>query len=96
MTRPPDVDRAHAHCARHVPEIMASALCGCFYCLRTFPPGEIEHWLATEHTALCPFCHIDSVLGSASGFPITAEFLQLMHARWFDSVSPFPLDAPEE
>ena len=84
----PDVDRAHQHCIRHRREVMASDVCGCFYCLRRFAPGEIEHWLngptEADETALCPHCCIDSVLGSASGFPITADFLQRMHARWFD------------
>jgi uncharacterized protein (DUF433 family) len=26
---------------------------------------------------------VDSVIGSASGYPITPEFLELMHANWF-------------
>ena len=33
--------------------------------------------------ALCPSCGIDSVIGDASGFPITEEFLVAMEARWF-------------
>jgi hypothetical protein len=89
MAPAPDVDRAHRHSSRHRAEIEASKRCGCFYCLRTFAPEEIEHWLAVEQTALCPFCTIDSVLGSASGFPITEEFLRLMHARWFERIVPF-------
>jgi hypothetical protein len=31
-------------------------------------------------------CEIDSIIGSASEFPITKEFLERMHAHWFDSV----------
>jgi hypothetical protein len=92
----PDVDRAPAHSIRHRREILASELCGCFYCLRTFAPEEIEHWLAVEETALCPHCAIDSVLGSASGFPITAEFLQRMHARWFSAAVPVEPDLEEK
>lgn len=30
-----------------------------------------------------PRCGIDSVIGSAAGFPLTKEFLFQMHARWF-------------
>jgi hypothetical protein len=90
MAPEPDVDRAHRHSSRHRAEIEASELCGCFYCRRTFPPGEIEHWLNEGNgTALCPHCAIDSVLGSASGFPITADFLRRMHARWFETTVPF-------
>ncbi len=86
MARTPDIDRARAHCTRNRAEIASSDRCGCFYCLRVFPPGEIESedWLPSEGTATCPHCGIDSVLGSASGFPITPEFLQRMRARWFE------------
>jgi hypothetical protein len=35
-------------------------------------------------TLLCPYCEIDSVIGSASGYPITREFLQQMQQYWFD------------
>jgi len=28
-------------------------------------------------------CGIDSVIGSASGYPITTEFLESMNRRWF-------------
>jgi hypothetical protein len=37
----------------------------------------------TGQTALCPRCGIDSVLGSASGYPINREFLQKMNEYWF-------------
>jgi hypothetical protein len=75
--------RAHGHCLRNRPEIEASTLCGCFYCLATFPPLRIFQWIDDGQTALCPYCPVDSVIGSASGFPITKEFLQQMHDHWF-------------
>jgi hypothetical protein len=28
-------------------------------------------------------CGVDSVIGSAAGFPITREFLEAMNRRWF-------------
>jgi hypothetical protein len=92
MAPPPQIDRAHEHASRHRAEIGASELCGCFYCLRTFAPEEIDRWLAVEETALCPYCGIDSVIGSASGFPITADFLRRMQARWFESTPPIDPD----
>ena len=95
MAPAPDVDRAHSHSSRHRREILASELCGCFYCLRTFPPAESDRWLGGED-AVCPYCQIDSVLGSASCFPITAEFLRRMQARWFESVVPFESGSEEE
>jgi hypothetical protein len=89
-----DYVAAHKHCADHYDEIIASSICGCFYCLATFPPSEIINWLQENphkrpnvllngQTAFCPQCDIDSVIGSASGYPITAEFLQVMHDYWF-------------
>jgi hypothetical protein len=79
-----DLDRAYRHTSRHRTELTASELCGCFYCLETFPPTAIVRWLSEgDGTALCPKCTIDSVIGDASGFPITHEFLKRMNARWF-------------
>src|SRR4249919_1117162 len=90
-----DVIAAHARCSNHRRELEASALCGCFYCMAVFESGEITDWvdwpentppdleLSAGTTALCPRCGIDSVLGSASGYPIEAAFLSFMHAHWF-------------
>lgn len=84
---------AHWHCSLHADEISASKLCGCFYCLCTFSPVDIMDWIDDRNvpegragrTALCPKCGIDSVIGSASGFPINEAFLKAMHQRWFES-----------
>jgi NAD-dependent SIR2 family protein deacetylase len=75
--------RAHKHCVLHRAEVEASTLCGCFYCFATFTPTEVSRWTDDGQTALCPKCDIDSVIGSASGFPITHEFLTRMHEHWF-------------
>ncbi len=78
---------AHKHSIFHKSEILQSEICGCFYCLEIFPPNKIERWvdedINPEQTALCPECDIDSVIGSASGFPITKEFLAKMRNHWF-------------
>jgi|SRR6516165_820547 hypothetical protein len=77
---------AHKHCFGNREELMNSANCGCFYCVSIFPPGEIVKWVDDEdQTALCPFCGIDSVIGSASGYPITTDFLSRMRKHWFGS-----------
>ena len=88
-----DIIGAHAHCSRHRSEILDSDICGCFYCLATFPPAEIEVWVsdrpddvdapATDDTAVCPRCGIDAVIGSRAGYPITVEFLTRMKEYWF-------------
>ena len=69
-TKKPDLAAAHKHCFKSRKEALASEICGCFYCLATFPPGEIEEWT-------------DDKMGSASGFSVDKEFLRLMNERWF-------------
>ncbi|HIF5693436.1 TPA: hypothetical protein ACX3DQ_004582, partial [Vibrio parahaemolyticus] len=88
-----DIEKAHGHSANHREEIERSEVCGCFYCLSIFKSQEIVDWCDVYadgvggskygHTALCPKCSIDSVLGSASGYPITIDFLNQMNSKWF-------------
>jgi hypothetical protein len=89
MPEAADHIRAHKHSANHRPEIEASDFCGCFYCLAIFSPKSIVEWTdevdGVGSTALCPHCGIDSVIGSDSGYPITADFLRQMHSHWFGS-----------
>jgi len=75
----------HRHSSKHREAIEASGGCGCFYCLETFGPAEIERWLNEgTGTAICPRCQIDSVLGSASGLPVdNPDFLREMNNHWF-------------
>ncbi len=74
---------------------MASEQCACFYCLTRFPVQAITDWVDgpanalqggdgfAGTTAMCPLCGVDAVIGSASGYPMTAGFLQSMRAHWF-------------
>jgi hypothetical protein len=79
--------RAHRHATCNREEVLTSHLCGCFYCLALFPPAEIDRWIADQggDTAVCPHCQIDSVIGSRSGYLLTREFLEQMHAYWFST-----------
>ena len=88
---------AHEHCVRNRDEIERSASCGCFHCISTFPPSEINDWIEDyveegpmrcrelrPVTATCPMCDVDSVLGDASGYPVVdAAFLRAMHMYYF-------------
>ena len=78
----PDFELAHRHSIRHRAKVETSKICGCFYCQSTFSPTKIVDWMDGGQTALCPRCSVDAVLGSASGLPITREFLERMHERW--------------
>lgn len=82
-----DFVKAHKH-TENRKEILSSDVCGCFSCLKTFPPFKIDQWHGEgidgiEPLAQCPYCSIDSVIGSASNFPITIEFLGKMKDFWF-------------
>ena len=94
MSSEPDYIAAHRYSIRHRAKVEASALCGCFYCKRTFTPAEIRDWVDDSapglpgETALCPRCGIDSVIGSAAGYPITPALLVAMHEYWFSSADP--------
>ena len=80
---PEAVRLAHERSSGHHTEILASEICGCFYCGKSYSPTEIVDWADSGQTALCPMCGIDSVIGSASGFPITKDFLDEMNRYWF-------------
>ena len=79
---------AHTKSIRHRGEVLASKTCDCFYCQVVFEAEEIKEWIDEQWhpkgaTALCPFCGIDSVIGDASGYELTPEFLADMHKHWF-------------
>ena len=78
---------AHRHCSNHRKELERSEICGCFYCCRTFTATAVEEWVDDEDgTAICPYCSVDSVLGSASGYPVSEQhFLRATHALWFEN-----------
>ena len=74
---------AHGQCIRNRETIIRSAACGCIYCCEVFEPWEIESWTDSGETAMCPKCGMDAVVGAASGWALTDQFLEAMHARWF-------------
>jgi hypothetical protein len=80
----------HRHTHGNRAELEESEACGCLACERIYFPDEVEGWIVDRagETAVCPYCGIDAVVGSASGIPITPGVLARAHARWFlDSAS---------
>lgn len=81
---------AHSASSNHMSDLLRSQVCGCFYCLRTFEPDDIEEWIIDDNpidrkgTAICPYCGVDAVIGDKSGYPITERFLRGMKKVWFD------------
>ncbi len=79
-----DLERAHQHAKKNKDELSRSKICGCFYCLRIYQPGDItEWWDENESTAVCPHCGIDAVIGDDSKLPITKDVLKQMRQYWF-------------
>ena len=64
-----------------------SKMCGCYYCGSIFPSSEVtdSDWIPDRHgmTVLCPKCHIDAVIGDASGIPIREDVLEELHQEKF-------------
>jgi hypothetical protein len=94
----PDLVELHGHSFRNSSEVRASAMCGCFACLNTFPSGDIVEWWDRERsmqsesnlactdegmTAVCPRCGFDAVLGNQCGRELTGELLAQMQKMWF-------------
>jgi hypothetical protein len=74
---------AHEHAYRQREALAKSDGCACFYCFKHFSPAEIATWVDHEETAICPYCGMDSVIGSASGFPLTNAMLRKMYERTY-------------
>lgn len=93
------LEAAHKHSSLHRQELVRSLNCGCFHCQHIFSSDEIEEWTdwpggtnqierqAKGRTALCPSCGVDAVIGDASGFQISRDFLGEMRAHWFNQSS---------
>lgn len=72
----------NCHTRHNSEEIKQSKQCGCSYCWRIFPPSAVTAYDPNEDdTALCPYCHSDSVIGDASGYKITRRFLWKVYNR---------------
>ena len=81
-----DLLNAHTHSIGHRADLFRSERCGCFGCLAIFSADSIEEWVddvdGVGVTALCPECAVDTVIGSASGYPIERWFLARMRDHW--------------
>jgi hypothetical protein len=88
----PILKAAHEHSMRNREVLAQGGECGCFHCLQTFDADEVIEWVDGGATALCPRCHIDSVLSSQTD-PIDPAFLRRMHSRWFEQTAKLDLTA---
>lgn len=70
-------DAVNEHSMHNRSDVLKSTVCGCYYCLKTFPPAELSNvkWQDGGETATCPHCKVDAVIGDASGYKINVKFL---------------------
>jgi len=81
-----DQYQAWHHATENRTEISNSIRCACFFCFADFAPDAIIRWMDGGQTACCPACGTgNTVIGSASGLPMNQEFLELVHAHWFQA-----------
>jgi hypothetical protein len=78
---------AHKHSSNNKREVLESVICGCFYCLLDFNPAEIFDWTDGD-SAICPYCGVDCIIGSSSGYVINEHFLSKMNDYWFSAKQP--------
>lgn len=78
-----DLKNAHLYSAFNREQLSHSEKCGCFYCLKIFDPVIIDDWCDGGQTAICPYCHVDSVIADSELFPVCKDFLEQMYKFWF-------------
>jgi hypothetical protein len=75
------------HCMRNRDELSASPTCGCFFCLKLFPPSRILQWTDGHSTAICPYCSVDSVLAESRDYQLGPDLLAELKRAYFSPIS---------
>jgi hypothetical protein len=60
--------------------ILAVKIASCYHCIRHFYSSSIREWTDGELTAICPKCHIDSVVAGK----VDKETLKRWYLESFD------------
>ena len=70
--------------ASHNKQLIENAnKCYCFHCMGIFESREISSYVEGEQTALCPTCHIDTVIPDSIDETIDENVITEMHDYWF-------------
>lgn len=77
------LERLHSYCTHNKRLVEASDKCYCFYCKSTMDARDIEEYIDSEQTALCPKCGIDAILPDRIDEPIDDNILSEMNTYWF-------------
>ena len=65
-----DYADALKHTLRNKDEIQKSKMCACFYCKMVFSSDKAD-WFDSNDSTHCPYCDFTTIIGDASGYPIT-------------------------
>lgn len=68
-------------------ELLNSNECGCYFCRHIFPARLVNEWNDEDGhvSAVCPECGMTTVIGDASGVPLSKQLLKEMNLCFFDS-----------
>ena len=86
-----DLESIREKSSFHKDAVLRSAQCGCYSCLRLYPPSEIKEWVRSDASeaektaktcAVCPHCSADSVL-PGSEVDLSESLLKAMRHRYF-------------
>jgi DNA-directed RNA polymerase subunit RPC12/RpoP len=89
LLNPQSLQSIHRYCEHNRPLLDHSASAGCIHCGATFEPSEIREWVrdeaapASDATARCPQCGVESVLPSAAPVMLSPALLHAMQQYWF-------------
>ena len=77
------LERLHTYCTHNKSLVEKSTICYCFYCKSTVDARDIDEFIDSEQTALCPKCGIDAIIPDSIDEPIDETIISEMHAYWF-------------
>lgn len=85
------------YATNNVNAIEKSTECACIFCFKKFIPQKITNWITEcdgSETALCPYCHIDSVIPNNSVAYTNSDIIR-WHNEGFGSEEDFNDDQLE-
>lgn len=78
---------AHEYCCDY-PTLVKSQKWGCFECYSVFDAQKIMQEFNQNDFIICPCCDYDTIIGDASGYPVTdKKFLEKMQKFWMSPQS---------
>ena len=80
-----DLNAIHDASRNNRHAILAATRCGCFSCEAMFHSWEVSDWTDRDFSAICPRCHIDSVLPDRlPSSALNQALLRAMRVEYFE------------